>query len=571
MVQNVFLPAGVQARYDVRIPMRDDVTLSGDVFLPQGEPGPFPTILYRTPYDNADSLRVSGHIAQAIFYVQHGYAFLAQDARGRNDSDGTFYAWVNEFNDGFDTIEWIGSQPWCDGNVGMAGSSYVGNVQWQAAVMGSPYLKTIVPRVMGNNHHESPHYQGGAFQLGLNATWSFMMGGRTFQNIDLYNWDQLLSVLPLKDVPKAAGKEVPFFSDWIDHPDYDDYWKALSIEERYEDICIPVFQIGGWYDLFTGGTLKNFVGMGARGGSDLARKNQKVLMGPWIHSVSKFTHAGEFDFGKASVLDLLEIQLRWFDRWLKGEQNGIDEEAPLRLFVMGANEWRDEREWPLARTQFTPHYFHGGSANSLLGDGRLSTERPGDESNDSYVYNPAFPTPTRGGNNCCVPDIVPWGGYDQRPVEHRNDVLVYTSDPLDQDLEVTGPVVVKLFASTDGPDTDFTAKLVDVHPDGYALNLCDGIIRGRYRESAERQTPLEPGTVYEFTIDLFPTSNVFLMGHRIRIDISSSNFPRFDRNPNTGSRFGYDAEMREAHQQVFHESSYPSHVLLPVIPSGSHQ
>ena len=570
MVQNVFLPAGVQARYDLRIPMRDGVTLSADIFLPQGEPGPSPTILYRTPYDNADSLQLSGLIDQAIFYVQHGYAFVAQDARGRNDSDGRFYAWVNEFNDGFDTIEWIGGQPWCDGNVGMTGPSYVGNVQWQSAVMGSRYLKTIVPRVMGNNHHESPHYQGGAFQLGLNATWSFMMGGRTVQNIDLYNWDQLFSVLPLKDLPEAAGKEIPFFSDWINHPDYDDYWKALSIEERYEDVRIPVFQIGGWYDLFTSGTLKNFVGMEARGGSDLAKNNQKVLMGPWIHSVSKFTHAGEYDFGKASVLDLLEIQLRWFDRWLKGKQNGIDEEAPLRLFVMGTNEWRDEHEWPLARTQFTPYYFRGsGSANSLLGDGRLTTERPGDEPHDSYVYNPAFPTPTRGGNNCCVPDIVPWGGLDQRPVEHRNDVLVFTSDPLDEDLEVTGPVIVKLFASTDGPDTDFTAKLVDVHPDGYALNLCDGIIRGRYRESTERQTLLEPGTVYEFTIDLFPTSNVFLKGHRIRVDISSSNFPRFDRNPNTGNRFGYDAEMREAHQQVFHQNAYPSHILLPVIPNNS--
>ena len=559
MVDNVFLPAGVRAMYDVRVPMRDGVTLSADVFLPKDEPGPFPVILYRTPYDNADTLRLTMHIDDAIFYAQRGYAYVNQDARGRNDSDGRWYAWVNEFDDGFDTVEWIGSQPWCDGNVGMSGSSYVGNVQWQSAVMGSRYLKTSVPRVIGNNHHEAPHYQGGAFQLALNATWTFMVTGRTWQNIDLYNWDQLFTVLPLKDLLKAAGKDIPHFQDWIDHPDYDDYWKALSTEERYGDVGIPVFQIGGWYDTFCAGTLHNFVGMRERGGSDMARQNQKVIMGPWIHNASKFTHAGEYDFGKASVLDLTEIELRWFDRWLKGKQNGIDSGAPLRIFVMGINEWRDEQEWPLARTR--------GSANSLLGDGTLSTEPPADEPQDSYTYNPAFPTPSRGGNNCCVPDLVPWGAYDQRPVEHRSDVLVYTSEPLEEDLEVTGPVIVKLFASTDGRDTDFTAKLVDVHPDGYARNLCDGIIRGRYRESTESQRLLEPGTVYEFTIDLFPTSNVFLKGHMIRVDISSSNFPRFDRNPNTGNRFGYDAEMRVAQQGVFHDPVHASHVILPVIPA----
>ncbi len=568
MVDNVFLPAGVRAMYDVRVPMRDGVTLSADVFLPKDEPGPFPVILYRTPYDNADTLRLTMHIDDAIFYAQNGYAYVTQDARGRNDSDGKFYAWVNEFDDGFDTVEWIGIQPWCDGNVGMSGSSYVGNVQWQSAVMGSRCLKTIVPRVIGNNHHEAPHYQGGAFQLALNATWTFMVTGRTWQNIDLYNWDQLFTVLPLKDLLKAAGKDIPHFQDWIDHPDYDDYWKALSTEERYGDVGIPVFQIGGWYDTFCAGTLHNFVGMRERGGSDMARQNQKVIMGPWIHNASKFTHAGEYDFGKASVLDLTEIELRWFDRWLKGKQNGIDSGAPLRIFVMGINEWRDEQEWPLARTRFTPYYLHsGGSANSLLGDGTLSTEPPADEPQDSYTYNPAFPTPSRGGNNCCVPDLVPWGAYDQRPVEHRSDVLVYTSEPLEEDLEVTGPVIVKLFASTDGRDTDFTAKLVDVHPDGYARNLCDGIIRGRYRESTESQRLLEPGTVYEFTIDLFPTSNVFLKGHMIRVDISSSNFPRFDRNPNTGNRFGYDAEMRVAQQGVFHDPVHASHVILPVIPA----
>ena len=567
MSQNIFLPAGVEVRYDVKVPMRDGVRLSADIYSPRGQSGPFPVVLSRTPYDNMSEWIVE----PATFYPQHGYVYVAQDVRGRFDSEGEFTPWVNEFSDGHDTIEWIGSQPWCDGNVGMAGPSYVGNVQWQAAAMGSRYLKAIVPRVIGDNLYESPHYQGGAFQLGWTATWSFATAGRTAQNIELYNWPQLFPTLPLRDFAELAGKDLPYFRDWVDHPDYDDYWRALAINERYQDIKVPVLQIGGWYDFFATGTMNNFVGMRARGGSDRARGNQAAVMGPWIHkaALENTTHAGEVDFGTGSTLDLMEIELRWFDRWLKGKQNGADREPPLKLFVMGVNEWRDEHEWPLARTHFTPYYLHsGGSANSLLGDGTLSMQAPAGEPHDSYTYDPSFPAPTNGGCNCCVPDIVDWGAFDQKPVEHRSDVLVYTSEPLTEELEVTGPVIVKLFASTDGRDTDFTAKLVDVHPDGYARNLCDGIIRGRYRESTSTQRLLEPGTVYEFTIDLWPTSNVFLKGHRIRVDISSSNFPRFDRNPNTGHVFGRDAEMRVASQQVLHDAAHPSHIILPVIPGG---
>ena len=566
MTQNLLLPAGVKSRYNVKVPMRDGVQLSADIYLPKDSPGPLPVVLSRTPYDNMDENMVDS----AVFFAQNGYAFVAQDVRGRFDSDGEYYPWVNEFNDGHDTVEWIGAQPWCDGNVGMVGSSYVGNVQWQAAAMGSRYLKTIIPRVIGHNLHESPQFQGGAFQLGWTAMWTFRMDGRTRQDIFIYNWDQLFQSLPLKELDGAAGRDMPFYRDWIDHPDYDDYWKALAIEERYQEIKIPVLQIGGWYDFFTLGTFKNFEGMRERGGSELAKGNQRAIVGPWVHRANFFTHAGEVDYGKASILDQKEIELQWFDRWLKGISNGADQEAPLRIFVMGTNQWRDEHEWPLARTRFTPFYFHSaGEANSLLGDGGLSTTPPVDEQPDRYLYNPTFPVPTRGGCNCCNPEIVAWGAYDQRPVEYRNDVLVYTSDPMEEDMETTGPIIVKLFASTDVRDTDFTAKLVDVDPDGYAVNLCDGIIRGRYRESTSHQRLLEPGTIYEFTIDLWPTSNVFKKGHRIRVDVSSSNFPRFDRNPNTGNKFGQDAEMKVAHQQVFHDREHPSHIILPLIPSDS--
>ena len=570
--QSVFLPAGVEVKCDVKTPMRDGVLLSADIYFPRDEHGPLPVILTRTPYDNTQE-RI---VAAGTFYAQHGYVYVGQDARGRFDSDGQFYPWVNEFNDGYDTIEWIGAQPWCNGNVGMQGASYLGNVQWQAAVTGSRYLKTIVPRVIGDDLHEAPHYQSGAFQLGLNATWALVMDGRTTQMIDNYSWPQLFATLPLRDLARSAGKDIPFLQDWIAHPDYDDYWKALSIRERYEQIKIPVLQISGWYDIFSAGIFRNFAGMRKRGGAELAREQQGVIMGPWVHTapprvgVPSVTHAGEVDFGMDSNIDVQDMELRWYDRWLKGIPNGVDREAPLRIFVMGANQWRDEYEWPPAGTRYTPFYLSsGGSANSLMGDGTLSTQPPADEPPDSFTYNPAFPAPTLGGCTCCNPEIVSWGAHDQRPVEYRSDVLVYTSEALAEDMEVTGPVVAKLHASTDARDTDFTAKLVDVRPDGYAVNLCDGIIRGRYRESTSYQKLLEPGATYELTIDLGPTCNVFKKGHRIRLDVSSSNFPRFDRNPNTGNRFGEDAEMQPAHQRIWHDEAHPSHIVLPLAPKSS--
>ena len=565
MAGSVFQNASVEARYDVKVPMRDGVNLSADIYFPRGEQGPFPVILTRTPYDNM----TEESLEAGRFYPQHGYVLVAQDVRGRNDSDGDFYPYLNDFNDGHDTVEWIGAQPWCDGNVGMVGASYVGYVQWQAASMGSSYLKAIVPRVIGANMYETGWYQGGAFHLGTAAMWAMRYDGRTRQDIFDYNWEQLFKKLPLAELDREAGKDVHFFRDWIAHPDYDDYWRAQSIEERYPNIKVPVLQIGGWYDVLVRGTFHHFTEMRKHGGSELARQNQRAVVGPWIHSACSTTFAGELDFGAISMLDLQEVELRWFDHWLKGKDNGAERDAPLRLFVMGSNEWRDENEWPLARTQFTPYYFHsGGGANSLEGDGSLSTVTPTDEPADGFVYNPSFPVPTRGGNTCCNPELVPWGVYDQRPIEYRNDVLVYTSEPLEEDLEVTGPISVKLYASTDGRDTDFTAKLVDVHPDGYAVNLCDNIMRARYHESREYQTLLEPGRVYEFTIDLWMTSNVFLKGHRIRVDVSSSNFPRFDRNPNTGNPMGQDTELRTAHQTVLHDEAHPSHILLPVIPKS---
>ena len=330
----------------------------------------------------------------------------------------------------------------------------------------------------------------------------------------------------------------------------------------------PAYNTGGWYDVFVAGTFENFNGLRKHGGSPEARQS-KLICGPWMHPLSTSTKTGDVDFGGHSLVDLGAEELRWFDYWLKGENNGIADEPPMRLFIMGSNVWRDEHEWPLDRTDWQKWYLHsGGNANTLHGNGTLSADPPSDEPADTFVYDPAVPVQTLGGNNCCNPEIVPWGPYDQRPVEIRGDVLCYTSAPLERDVEVTGPIKLTLFAESDARDTDWTGKLIDVRPDGYAVNLCDGIIRARFRDDPSNPTLLDPGKVYEYELDLDVTGNVFKRGHRIRIDVSSSNFPRFDRNPNTGAAWGRELEFRVARQAVHHSSRYPSHVTLPVIPSA---
>jgi hypothetical protein len=325
-------------------------------------------------------------------------------------------------------------------------------------------------------------------------------------------------------------------------------------------VIVPVFQICGWYDVFAmGGNLKNYEAMKTRGGSDLSRKNQKVIMGPWIHGTELTSNVGELNFGMASAsasIDVTGMHIRWFDRWLKGIENGITEESPIRIFVMGDNIWRDEYEWPIARTKYINFYLHsGGQANSRSGDGVLSQEIPDIEETDVFHYDPRNPVPTREG-----------GPMDQEKLEKRSDVLVYTSAPLDSEIEVTGPIIVKLWAASSAIDTDFTGKLVDVWPNGKAYNIVDGIVRARYRDSITAAKFVEPGKVYEFTIDLGATSNVFKTGHRIRVDISSSNFPKWDRNLNTGHPIGQDAEIKVALQTIYHERQYPSHIILPIIP-----
>jgi hypothetical protein len=371
------------------------------------------------------------------------------------------------------------------------------------------------------------------------------------------------------------GRHEGTWKEWLRHPAYDDYWKAVSIEDKYANIAAPAYLADGWFDLYNAGATTNFNGIRKYGKSQAARAGTKLLMGPWQHNLSNLGTTpvtGDLDFGPGSLFPLQQTELRWFDYWLKGIHNGMDQEAPVKIFVMGDNVWRDEKEWPLARTKYTKYYLHsGGKANSLFGDGALSTDPPGSEPPDTYTYDPHYPVPTLGGHTCCGNTTpVPMGPRENRVAEVRPDVLVYTTPPLIEDVEVTGPVVAKLIASTSARDTDWTVKLVDVYPgpNEPAYNVADGILRARYHLSLEKPELLQPGQQYEFMVDLLNTSNVFKKGHKILIEVSSSNFPQYDRNQNTGHTLYIDDEIAVAHQTIYHDSAHASYILLPIIPTA---
>ena len=577
-------PETIKIETDVAVIMRDGVTLHADVYRPDG-PGPFPVILERTPYDKSTPGTMI--MLDPIKAAKRGYAMVIQDTRGRYTSEGEFYCFRDDINDGYDTVEWAASQSWSTGKVGMCGTSYVGATQWLSAISQPPHLAAIAPNVTASNYHEGWTYQGGAFELGFNVSWTMLqLTLANFENIAsgksvppesrdklaraVDSMQESFRASPVSEFPFLKGGLAKYFYDWAAHPDYDDYWKELCIEDHHSRVTAPALNIGGWYDIFLGGTLRNYMGMGKNGGSEEARNGQKLIIGPWQHGARGTSLVGTHYFGlaaDAAALDLDGIHFRWYDHWLKGENNGIMDEPPVRIFVMGDNVWRDEQEWPLARAQATNYYFHSqGKANSLKGNGGLSTETPANEPPDVFLYNPEDPVPTRGGALCCNPYFAANGAYEQSAIEAREDVLVYSTPPLQREVEVTGPVTVKLFAVTSAKDTDFTAKLVDVCEDGCARNLTDGIIRARYRDSMSSPTLLEPGEVYEYTIDLWATSNVFKAGHRIRVEVSSSNFPRFDRNTNTGNTIAEDTEFKPAMQTVLHTSQHPSHITLPIVP-----
>jgi uncharacterized protein len=548
--------------------MRDGVTLRADIYRPKAE-GKFPVLLQRTPYDKRGDVDF-GYRAAAL-----GYVVIIQDVRGRYTSEGEWYPFKHESDDGFDTVEWAAALPYSDGKVGMFGGSYVGATQMLTAIAAPPHLAGIFPVVTASNYHENWTYQGGAFEEWFNASWTSGLAQDTLSRrvAKLTNARRWVSGLPLADYPLLdLGGEVgpkdlaPYFLDWLNHPDYDDYWKQWSIEEHFGKIRVPVYSVGAWYDIFLGGTLRNFLGIKTRGGSAAARNGQRLLVEIGGHAGGG-RKIGEVDFGPAAENDTDGVMLRWYDHILKGIDNGIEKEKPVKIFVMGDNTWRELDQWPPATAREARYYLHsGGKAAGLQGDGKLTTDVPELEPGDQYAYDPGNPVPTIGGPLCCDAQHLAPGPRDQRPVESRPDVLIFSTPPFNSDFEVTGPVSVELYVSSTAVDTDFTGKLVDVWPNGFAQNLTEGILRARFRDSREKPEFMNPGEIYRLSLDLWATSNVFKPGHRLRLEISSSNFPRFDLNMNSGENAAHTWHFLKANNFVYHDHDHPSALVLSVVP-----
>jgi putative CocE/NonD family hydrolase len=574
-------PSDIVIEKNVPMKTRDGVTLRADIYRPAGE-GPFYVLLVRTPYDktNFATFGPKG--------VAHGFMVVAQDVRGRYESEGEWYPFKHETEDGYDAVEWAAALPHANGKVGMFSGSYVGATQMLAAIGKPPHLAGICPIVTASNYHENWTYQGGAFEQWFNESWTSSLAQNTAfrQNDkrDLTPANNALigdSVLPLsqyplfnlgnaKDDAALTAQLAPYFLDWLAHPTYDDYWRKWSIEENYQNIQVPALTIAAWYDIFLEGSLRNYIGLRDHAANPAARANQRLVVAIGGHSGSG-RKIGEVDFGPNAPFDENEIVLEWYDYLFLGKQNQFADAAhPVIVFTMGKNEWRSLSAWPPPEAKPTPYYLHAsGSANGPSGSGALYTHRSimfRSESRDHFTYDPANPVPTVGGPLCCdAVHLVP-GPRDQKEVEARPDVLIYSTQPLDKDIEVTGPVTLELYASSTAVDTDFTAKLVDVGPDGFARNVTEGILRASFRDSNTKPTPIVPGKIYKLTIDMAATSNVFLKGHKIRLEISSSNFPRFDRNLNTGKSAAESADYIKATQTIYHDSAHPTTLILPIIP-----
>jgi putative CocE/NonD family hydrolase len=562
----VTIQSGVEAK------MRDGTILRADIFRPTAE-GSFPVLLERTPYNKTDEASFAAKAAA------RGYIVVLQDVRGRYTSDGEWYPFKNEINDGYDTVEWAAALPGSNGKVGMFGGSYVGATQMLAAIAHPPHLAGICPMVTASNYHEGWTYQGGAFEQWFNQSWTSILAQDTLRRAAVKGtnalngiWQLPVSSYPLFDLPKAVQPSdlnsilAPYYLDWLAHPADDDYWKGLAIDEHFQDIQVPQLTVAAWYDIFLAGSLRNYLGVKQHGGSDAARQGQWLMVTIGGHA-GDGRKVGDLDFGPDAAFDGDAVTLDWYDHLFLSKTNEFAGNKRVKMFVLGANQWREEDDWPLARARDTKYYLHSdGTANSVRGSGKLTVSTPNTEPADRYTYDPANPVPTTGGPLCCDRMRLVPGPRDQRSVESRDDVLVYSTAPMAHDTEVTGPVKLELFAKSSSVDTDFTAKLVDVWPDGYAQNLTEGIIRTRYRNSPEKAEWMNPGQVYHFTVDLWATSNVFKKGHMLRLEVSSSNFPRFDRNMNTGEDQGKATKYDSATNSIYHDAEHPSALILPIVP-----
>lgn len=534
----------------VRIPMRDGVRLCTNVFRPALQ-GRFPAVLHRTPY------RKSSQVTPSIqAFLDRGYAVVTQDVRGRYDSDGEFQQFLQEEQDGADTLTWITRQSWSDGKVAMFGGSYVGIAQWRAALTGHPALKAIAPAVSGGDEYFDRYYsRGGAFRLAHRLRWI----AENFKPPDrpVVDFQKMATFLPLRNADRfVAGRTLDFYQQAMAHPSYDGYWQALSTLRRAGSVRAAALIEGGWYDPFLPSDIAMWRALRSHG------QPARLIIGPWGHNQNP--RMPEADFGPSSVVPFRRLEADWFDAWLRR----LTPPAPSSVlyFLMGANEWRESDAWPPAAAEPLELYLaSGGGANSLAGNGRLSEKRPAEEFADRYEYDPRKAVPTVGGATCCNFKLMPWGPLDQRPVEGRRDVLVYTTEPLREPLEVAGDVRAVLYVSSSAADTDFTAKLAAVAPDGAARILTDGLTRLRYREGVERPVAYRPGTVAEVEIELGPTAYQFAPGEAIRLEVSSSNFPKFERNLNTGRLQAPETQMRKARQEVYHGPERPSRLVLPVL------
>jgi len=557
---------------DVPCRMRDGVTLAADIYRPGGE-GPWPVILMRLPYDKTSAENIT--YADPSWYARQGYMVVIQDNCGRCASDGEFVPFEREAEDGYDTIEWAAKLPGANGKVGMYGFSYAGATQLLPATLQPPSLTALCPAMTASQYYEGWSYNQGALALAFTMSWATQLASgdarrakdaaalgqldMAFAGIHGWHW-----MLPLSAYPPLQGDYGGYFFDWLRHPTYDDYWRRWSIDEDYSRITTPAMHVAGWYDVFLSGSVKNFRGLRDGAGTEEARAGQKLVIGPWLH-MPWAPVSDSSDGVEPTVVD--DLQVRWFDRFLKGEETGVMD-APVSLYIMGANEWRDYPDWPPPASRPERWYLHSaGRANSRFGDGSLSREAPGEEPPDYYTYDPAYPNQSSGGHSCCFSFVSPMGPVDQRATESLNSILVYTSEPLPEALELIGDVSVTLFAATSAVDTDWTARLCEVFPDGRSINLQEGIVRARYRDSLTEPSLLEPDRVYLYEISLGPVGVRIAAGNRLRVAIASSDFPQWDRNLNTGGPlFGEGLiEAVVARQTVLHDSEHASYVTLPVV------
>jgi putative CocE/NonD family hydrolase len=587
---------------DLPAPTRDGVMLATDIYRPPGE-GPFPVLLERTPYDKTAPSRSErtavvtqprSRAEVALYFVRHGYTVVYQDCRGRYKSGGRFTKYLSEAEDGFDTLAWLLRQSWCNGRIGTFGLSYAAHTQAALGYLDPPGLAAQFLDCGGfSNAYRSGIRHGGAFDL-KQATWAYNNAladakdpavKAALRAQDIKAW---FGRMPWRKgqspVSASSAYEDYLFEQWS-HGVFDDFWKqpgiyAEGFYDRYADA--PVVNLSGWYDPYARTAVENFVGL-----SRIGRSPMRLILGPWTHGDRSLTYAGDVDFGPAASVDgnfaddFFALRRRWFDRWLKGLDNGVDAEPRVRVFVMGGGSgrrnsagrldhggrWRAAANWPLPEAQGTRFYLHS--------DRSLSRELPARNAQPlDYATDPRHPVPTIGGALSSGEPVMRGGAHDQSALAQRRDILAFSTSPLDRDLEVTGPVTVRLWIASDGPDTDFTAKLIDVYPpnddypDGYAMNLTEGILRCRYRDSWEQPSPMVPGEVYPITIDLFPIGNLFARGHRLRLDIASSNFPHFDINPNSGEPEGAMEHPRVARNRVFADADHPSHIVLAVVPQA---